>query len=190
MKDGESIVAMASLDPRLTGKLAGDEEHYPETFAVAATSDGSALTFGLEAFVEPSTRNGRRYARVSEGATIVGVEIVTGDETVMAVSKKRRALLCPVTDINFLSGPGKGVLLMKLADDDALLAMKTAKDDKDTLTVKTSLGGEQRINTGRYEKTGRGGKGREVITRGAFTEVVHEAPTAPPPLTTPDQRPN
>src|SRR6185436_11782554 len=41
MKDGESIIAMASLDPRVTGGLAGDEEHYPETFAVAASSDGS-----------------------------------------------------------------------------------------------------------------------------------------------------
>ena len=54
MKDGESIVAAASLDVRLTGKLAGDEEHYPETYAVAASTDGLGLSFGLEAFFEPS----------------------------------------------------------------------------------------------------------------------------------------
>ena len=34
--------------------------------------------------------------------------------------------------------------------------------------MKTSLGGEQRINTGRYEMTGRGGKGHEVIKRGTL----------------------
>ncbi|MBX3212712.1 MAG: DNA topoisomerase 4 subunit A [Labilithrix sp.] len=184
MKDGESIVAMASLDPRVVGKLAGDEEHYPETYALAASSDGNGLTFGLEAFLEPSTRSGRKYARLGENAAIVGVEIVEGVETVIAVSKKRRALLCAVGDVKFLASAGKGVLLMKLADDDALLAIKAAKDDRDTLTVKTSLGGEQRINTARYKKTGRGGKGHEVISRGALTEVVLEAPAAPEPFTT------
>jgi len=185
MKDGESIIAMASLDPRTTGKLAGDEETYPETFALAASSDGSGLTFGLEAFVEPSTRSGRRFARLVEGASIVGVNVVHGDETVIAVSKKRRALLCAVNEVKFLSGAGKGVLLMKLAEDDALLAIIAANSDRETLVVKTSLGGEQRINTARYKKTGRGGKGHEVISRGAFTEVVLETPSAPAPLTSP-----
>lgn len=185
MKDGESIVAMASLDPRAVGKLAGDEEHYPETYALAASSDGNGLTFGLEAFVEPSTRSGRRYARLAEGASIVGVQLVNGDETVITVSKKRRALLCDVGEVKFLASAGKGVLLMKLADDDALLAVLAARTDRDTLVVKTSLGGEQRINTARYKKTGRGGKGNEVITRGAFTEVVVETPAAPAPLTNP-----
>lgn len=181
MKDGESIVAMLSLDPRLTGGLAGDEQHYPETYGFAASSDGYALTFGLEPFVEPSTRSGRRYARLGEGATIVAVDAVHGDETVIAVSRKRRALLCAVDEINYLAGPGKGVMLMKLADDDQILAARAARNDKDSIVVKTSMGGEQRVGTGRYEKTGRGGKGREIISRGALTEVVLEPP--PPPLT-------
>jgi DNA gyrase subunit A len=182
MKDGEAIVAMASLDKRLTGSLQGDEAHYPETYGLAASSDGNALTFGLEPFAEPSTRTGRRYARTSEGATIIAATLVTGDETVIAVSKKRRALLCEVSEIKYLASAGKGVLLMKLDDDDQLLGMKAAKDDRDTLVVKSSLGGEQRINTARFQKTGRGGKGREVISRGSFTEIVHEAPPAPEPF--------
>ena len=77
--------------------------------------------------------------------------------------------------------PAPGV--QDVMDDDALLAVKAAKSDKDTLVVKTSMGGEQRINTARYKKTGRGGKGHEVISRGAFTEVVLETPPPPPPLT-------
>ncbi len=164
------------LDPRVTGKIVGDEETYPETYALAASSDGNGLTFGLEAFVEPSTRSGRRYARLSDGASIVGVQLVQGDETVITVSKKRRALLCAVNEVKFLAAAGKGVLLMKLADDDALLAVLAARTDRETIVVKTSLGGEQRINTARYKKTGRGGKGHEVISRGLFTEVVLEPP--------------
>jgi DNA gyrase subunit A len=184
LKDGESIIAMASLDPRLLGKLSGDEEHFPETFAFAASSDGNGLTFSLEPFLEPSTRSGRKFAKLSEGASIIGVEVVSGEETVIAASKKRRALLCDVTEVKFLAAAGKGVQIMKLADDDALLAVKTALSDRDTLVVKTSLGGEQRINTARYKKTGRGGKGHEVMSRGALTEVVLEPPPAPEPFTT------
>ncbi len=182
MKDGESIVAMTSLDPRLTGSLKGDEETYPETYAVAASSDGLGLSFGLEALAEPSTRSGRKYARLSEGATIIGVEVVEGDETLIVVTKKRRALLCDVTEVKYLASAGKGVQLIKLEKDDGVLAIKAAKDDRDTLVVKTSLGGEQKINPGRYEKTGRGGKGREVMSRGALTEVVVETPEAPAPF--------
>jgi DNA gyrase subunit A len=107
---------------------------------------------------------------------------VNGRETLIVVSKKRRALLCDVSEVKYLASAGKGVLLMKLEKDDALLAIKAATSERDTITVKTSLGGEQRINTGRYEKTGRGGKGREVISRGTFTEVVTEAIEAPAPF--------
>ena len=182
LKDGESIVAAYSLDPRVTGSLKGDETHFPETYGLAATSDGSGLTFGLEAFVEPSTRSGRKYARLAEGAEIVGAELVNGRETVICVSVKRRALLCDVSEVKYLAAAGKGVSLVSLADDDKLLAIKVARDDRDTLTVKSSMGGEQRINTGRYEKTSRGGKGREIMSRGTLTEVVLETPKAPEPL--------
>jgi DNA gyrase subunit A len=45
---------------------------------VAVSSDGYALRFNLDGFVEPSTRSGRRYARPSEGAEIVNVGKLTG----------------------------------------------------------------------------------------------------------------
>ncbi len=183
LKDGESILAVASLDARVVGQLSGDEKRYPETFALAASSDGNALTFSLEGFVEPSTRSGRRFARTSEGASIIGIQLVSGDETVITVSKQRRALLCSLNEINFLAAAGKGVLLMRLGEDDALLGILAARSDRETLVVKTSMGGEQRINTARYKKTARGGKGNEVISRGSFTELVTEAPSVPTPFT-------
>jgi DNA gyrase subunit A len=108
---------------------------------------------------------------------------VTGDETVIAATREGRALLCDVDEVSYLSGPGKGVLLVKLDGDDALIGMKAVKDDRDTLLLETSLGGEQRINTGKYEKSSRGGKGREIIKRGKFVKVVLEPPQAPQPLT-------
>jgi DNA gyrase subunit A len=182
LKDGERIVAAVSLDPRVTGELGAEETKRGKTYAVAATSDGYALAFGLLPFAEPSTRAGRRFAKPSEGFEVVGVERATGKETLIAVSKQRRALLCKVDEVNFLGGPGKGVILLKLEDDDALLGMKVSSGPKDVLTVETSMGGEQRIGTASYELTSRGGRGREIIKRGSLVRVVADAPEAPPSL--------
>jgi DNA gyrase subunit A len=183
LKDGESIVAVSSLDSRVVGDTSEQEGSFPETYAVAASSDGYALCFGLSGFIEPSTRSGRRFARAAEGATIIGVYTVHGTETLIAASRGARALICPVQEVNYLSGAGRGVILMKLDDDDALIGFKAAKDDKDTLVAKTSAGGEQRINTAKYEVTQRGGKGREVIKRGSLTEILLEPPPPPEPFT-------
>jgi len=181
-KDGEKVVAALSLDPRAAGSIASkskpgaDEPEPPPVHAIAVTSDGYALRFSLESFVEPSTRAGRRYARTAEGAEVVGVEKITGAETLIAATEGARGLLCRADEVNFLSGPGRGVILIKTADDDKVLGFIASTGDRDLLTVETSRGGEQTISTGKYEVTGRGGKGRELMQRGRFTRIVWPAP--------------
>jgi DNA gyrase subunit A len=187
LKDGERIVAAMSLDERvLPAKLTAIDEKKPDIppklHAIAITSDGYALRFGVDGFREVSTRAGRRFARPSEGAEVMFVASATGKETVIAASRERRCILTGVDEINFLSGPGKGVLLIKLDKDDRLLGAITATSDRETLTVKTSMGGEQRLNTARYKVTGRGGRGHEFISRGQIVEVVSEPVPAPQPL--------
>ncbi len=179
LKDNERILGCFSLDSRLLGDIKGSEDYMPESYLVAATSDGYALAFGLEPYSEPSTRAGRRFARPSDGSEVVGVELVHGKETLIAVSKGRRALLCSIAEINYLTNPGKGVTLLKLEGDDTLLGIKAVADKETALVVKSSLGGEQKINAEKYERSTRGGKGREVMKRGSLTEIVPEVPAAP-----------
>jgi DNA gyrase subunit A len=82
--------------------------------------------------------------------------------------------------VNFLSGPGKGVLLIKLAKgEDHVLGFIASSDDRDLMRVETSRGAEQTISTAKYEVTGRGGKGRELLQRGQFTRVVPPEPQIP-----------
>jgi DNA gyrase subunit A len=184
LRDGERILAAFSLDPRAIGDIeAPAPDAVPPIHAVAVTSDGYSLRFGLESLVEPSTRAGRRYARPAGGAEVVGVARTTGDEIVIAATRQARALLCKVDEINFLSGPGKGVILIKLArDEDRVLGFVASTGDRDLLTVETSRGATQTISTAKYETTGRGGKGRELLQRGEFTRVIPTTPEAPPPL--------
>jgi DNA gyrase subunit A len=187
LKDGERIVAAFSLDPRAAGEItaksgpSGPGE--PKVHGVAVTSDGYALRFSFEPFVEPSTRAGRRFARVPEGAEVVGVARLTGGEVLIAATREARGLLAKAREVNFLSGPGRGVILIKLAsNEDRVLGFIASTGDRDLLTVETSRGAEQTISTAKYEVTGRGGKGRELLQRGQFTKIVWPAPEAPGPL--------
>ena len=183
LRDGEKIVGAMSLDPRAAGKITAKREGEPApVHAVAVSSDGYALRFGLEGLVEPSTRSGRRFARPAEGAEILGVAKFTGTEVLIAATAEARGILAPGEEVNFLSGPGKGVLLIKLGEGDRVLGFIAARGDREALTVETTRGGEQTISTGKYEVTGRGGKGRELLQRGGFARVVWPAPEAPAPL--------
>src|SRR5262252_2403861 len=186
LKDGERVVAAMSLDARAVGTIAPKKEgDAAPVHAVAVSSDGYALRFNLDAFVEPSTRAGRRYARPSDGAGIVNVARLTGGEVLIAASAEARGILAKAEELNFLSGPGKGVLLIKLGKEDRVLGFIASAGDRDLLTVETSRGAEQTISTAKYEVTGRGGKGRELLQRGQFTRIIRQAPEAPGPLTQP-----
>ena len=183
LKDGERIVAALSLDPRAIGDIRTRKEgEAPPVHAVAVSSDGYSLRFSLEPFVEPSTRAGRRYGRVPEGTEFVGVARSTGKEILIAASREARAVLTKADEVNFLSGPGRGVILMKLGEGDRVLGFIASTGDRDLLTVETSRGAEQTISTAKYEVTGRGGKGRELLQRGQFTRVIWPVPEAPQPL--------
>ena len=173
-KDGEKVIAAFSLDPRIAKKIEAKKEgDVPPVHAVAITSDGYAMRFSLQGLVEVSTRSGRRYARTADGAEVVTVALTTGEETVIAATSAARAMLCPVEEVNFLSGPGRGVILIKIDfPEDKVIGALVSTGDRDLLTVETSRGAEQTISTTKYEIVGRGGKGRELMQRGQFTRVV------------------
>ena len=180
-KDGEKVVGALSLDPKIAGTIASSNpEVAPPVHALGVSSDGYSLRFSLQNFVEPSTRAGRKFARVAEGAEIVGVARVTGAETIIAATRQARAMLCKTDEVNFLSGPGRGVILIKLQkENDRLLGFIASTGDRDLLTVETTRGAEQTISTAKYGVTGRGGKGRELLQRGEFTKVVPATPELP-----------
>jgi len=193
LKDGERIVAAYSLDSRVIGDIAppaarrggpsGPPEDVPRVHAIAVTSDGYSFRFSFEPFVEASTRAGRRFARPSDGVEVMGVARVTGTEVIITATADARGLLCRADEVNFLSGPGKGVILIKLTEkDDRVLGFIASRGDRDLMRVETSRGGEQTISTAKYEVTGRGGKGRELLQRGQFTRIIPNEVENPAPL--------
>ena len=177
LKDGERVVAALSLDPRVTPAISPRKAGgIPRTHAVAVSSDGYALRFSIEPFVELSTRAGRRFARPAKGAAIVGVAQIDGAGVLIAATKSARAILCDSNEINFLSGPGKGVILLKVpkgsGGKDDVLGFVVSGGPRQLLTVETSRGATQTISTAKYGLSGRGGKGRQLLQRGQFIQVV------------------
>ena len=120
-KDGERVVAAFSASTRAVGRRhhAGGREHAP-TRARRCRLDRRLRAPLPASTVLPSRARaaGRRFARPAGAAEIVGVELVRGGETLIAVTREARAMLCPVEEINFLSGPGKGVILIKMREKD------------------------------------------------------------------------
>ena len=112
----------------------------------------------------------------------MSVARLTGGEILIAATTEGRGILCKADEVNYLSGPGKGVLLIKLGEDDKVIGAIASSGDRDLLTVETTRGAEQTISTAKYEVTGRGGKGRELLQRGGFARVLWPMPDAPPPF--------
>ncbi len=185
MKDGERIVSILSLDSRVIGNVQEDPkrpDYCPEVHGFAATSNGFSMRFGLQQFVEPSTRSGRRFARVAPEHEIIGVEAIHGTETILAISADCRAMVCAVAEVNYLSGAGKGVTLIKLAKTDRLLGFKASSGDRDLLVVETNRGAKKTVSTVKYRVTARGGRGTEIQKNGKISAIIADPPTAPEPL--------
>ena len=163
-----------SLDPRASAGTDRREARREgprsrAVHAVAASSDGYALRFSLEPFVEPSTRAGRRFARPSEGAEIVGVARLTGGEILIAATAEARGILCKADEVNFLSGPGQGRAADQAGEEDRVLGFIASSGDRDLLTVETT----PRRRADDQHRQIRGDRPRRQRTRAAAARPVH-----------------
>ena len=159
--DGERVVGALSLDPRLP----------IPTQMVGVSKDGYGMRFSLETFKEQSTRSGRRFAKAGQGDEIIGVSPCTPKDLLAVVTKNTNALVCKVDEVNELAGPGRGVTVIKTADDDQVMAfLCTSKKDAE-LTIETAKGKSLKLTPVRYEVTGRGGKGREMSKKDTVKSI-------------------
>ena len=173
LRDGERIVAALSLDPRVSGVITPKKEGaVPPVHALAVTSDGYSLRFSLEPFAEPSTRAGRRFARTARrrGRGRGEPRHRQRDRDCRDARGTRAAVQGGRGQLPVRAGPGRDPDQARRAD--RVLGFIASTGDRDLMTVETSRGAEQTISTGKYEVTGRGGKGRELLQRGQFTRVI------------------
>ena len=177
LDDGERIIEMLTFDPRILEVPApteGATEPEPP-LAVAVTRSGLSMRFSLRAHREPSTRAGRRYLRLREGDEAILVAPILGEEHLACATVQGRALLCRVDEVALLSGPGLGVLLIKVQEGDRVLGAALLSP-QGVLVVEHESGKRFEIGVGRYEVVSRGGKGHPLFKRGTLRRVVEPGP--------------
>jgi len=174
--DGERIVSAMSFDPRVLKVVPAEEgvlEPQPP-FALAVTRGGLGCRFSLRNHAEPSTRAGRKFARLNDGDEVLTVVALGTDkhpDYVMCAADDGHALAVRADEVPVLSGPGKGVIVMKLEDGAALLGAELGFRDLDHITVETG-GGSERSLTLRSIEGSRAGRGSAIVKRGGFSRFV------------------
>ena len=184
--DKERVVGVVSFDKRILPKAVPDPELEPELFKrngevrqdkavpylVAVSQGGMAVRLTVDAYQEPSTKNGRLFMRPAKGDEVVGAEVSGGDENVCLASHKGHVLIFPVKQIPIFKSAAKGVIAMRLGKDDRVLGATISSGARDGLEVETSRGRREIVRTTKFEITNRGNKGRQIIKRGHLARVI------------------
>jgi DNA gyrase subunit A len=173
-RDGERVVAAMVV----TG--AGPSAVPAGTLALAVTKRGYGFRFNLDPLRELSTRAGRRFAKPAEGDEVVGVLPVRPKDVLCVVSSRARALLCLADEAAELANPGRGVTIIKLDEEDAVMgfALGARKDDT-VLIAETDAGKKIPVGPGRYHVTARGGRGHSLARKASVVRVLFPEPPAP-----------
>jgi DNA gyrase subunit A len=112
------------------------------------------------------------YVRLNENDRVVNVFIVNKEKSLMLASKFGHIIHFPIDEVNILSGVGKGVMGMKLGDDDHCLGGVVISDKDDFLQVETTNGKTLDFRPSKYEVVTRGGKGFEAVKRSEFAKII------------------
>ncbi len=175
-RDKEHVVGAIPCDPRIVGVVESsqNEEDDPLGHLVAITAKGLVIRQPLKLYADVSTRRGRVYARLNESDEVFGVWPSDGTDFVCMASRKGHALIFSVEDIPLISGPGKGVIGMKMRPEDILVGATLSINARDGVTVEKPSGLQEIVRRTKYEVTRRGGKGHKIIRRGELSSTALE----------------
>jgi DNA gyrase subunit A len=178
--DGEKVIAARLLrepgdvtapadgeqQPSLPGLGGADRVVQPVVLLATARGYGFRTTPDLS----ETTRAGRKLARVGDGDAVVSVEPVQGP-MVVAATARGKMLRFPLEEVAELSGPGRGVILMKPdAEDRVVGALALAKKGK--LLAVMEDGAERALAADEVPAGHRAGKGQRVVKRGTVVALA------------------
>ena len=112
-----------------------------------------------------------RSVSVTRPGAIVSVVTATG-----------RVLLCKADELPTLANPGRGVTLIKVDDNDAVMAFGVGgRADKEVMVAETDAGKKLPVGPGRYAVSGRGGRGHSMGRKLKITHIIFPEPDVSPP---------
>jgi DNA gyrase subunit A len=167
--DGEKIVSAMTLDPRAM---------VPPTL-LAVTRQGFGLRFATAPNSEITTKAGRKYARPKEGDEVIGVVPCNDGDIVVTATRDGHVLHCKADEIAKLEGAGRGVTVIKVAEDDMVIGFIAGRK-ADTFAIESDKSGKRfDLAADPKQASGRGGKGHQLMKRVTF-KVVEQPVTIQP----------
>jgi DNA gyrase subunit A len=177
LADQVKVIAAVTTDERFMPKESEPSNgEPPPPFILVVTAQGQILRTPLAPFRVESTKAGRRFVKLNEGDRVVLVTVPRLEETIYLASANGHVIHFKIDDVNILSGVGKGVMGIKLEEDDTCLGGALMGGRFDKFVLETSGGKTMEFGRAKYDVTSRGGKGFEAVKRTQFVRVV------PPPI--------
>jgi DNA gyrase subunit A len=178
LADQVKIVGLTTTDERFLPAETPPTNGEPAgPYLLAVTALGQTLRAPLAPYRTASTKVGRRYVKLADGDKVVMATVLSGDEdTLYLASTDGHVIHFPVSEVNILSGAGKGVMGIKLGRNAACLGGALMSGRFDKMVLETSGGRTMEFGRNKYDVTSRGGKGFEAVKRTSFVRVV------PPPI--------
>ncbi len=182
--DGERIVGVVINDERslpptpsdlpVADLVEGEDPDPGPPHCIAVSRKGRCIRFALASHSTVSTKNGRRFMRPNgPNDAVVAVYVTDTTEHLSIASEGGRALTFPVTEAKFIRGAGKGVIAIKLRDDDAVLAFELTRHKFEGASVRTPQGREETVRPSKFGGK-RAARGSVVLKRGRFVEWTQE----------------
>jgi DNA gyrase subunit A len=174
-RDGERVVAAYVMTGNGPSVLPARGQ------IIAVTKRGFGFRANPDPHRELSTRAGRRYAKPAEGDEVVGVLPFKPKEVLALVTAKSHTLMCMADEAAELANPGKGVTMIKIAADDAVIGFGLGDPYGDEiLVVELDNGKKISVGPGHDEVVSRGGKGHALSRKGRVVRVSFpEVPVDP-----------
>ena len=159
-KDKERIVA-AAMVTAVEGEGATSGGRW-----LAAT--GRGMGFFFQPDLSETTKNGRRFARLKDEDEVITVTPAQG-ETITAATTAGKVLVFSAAELTELSGPGRGVILMRVDKKDRLVGALCHTADQTPIAVAED-GTERRFHPPAPGK--RAQSGRKALKRFKAVELI------------------
>ncbi len=180
LADRVRVVGVVTTDPRFTP---ADTTHKDESpagpFVFVATSAGNCLRQPLANYRPESTKSGRRYVKLDDGDTVVMARLVADETGAMLATRGGHVIHFKLDEVNVLSGAGKGVMGIKLGDDDVCiggaLVTEGRRNPGNRMVVETDGGRPMEFTPEGPKAVHRGGAGTRQVQRTKFARVVPPA---------------
>ena len=138
------------------------KEYGEEDYLIMATKKGYVKKTSIKAY-DTSRKEGIAAITLKEKDELIGVEKTSGKDDVILITKNGQGIRFNETDCRHMGRTAQGVIGMRLAKGDEVLAMAVVRDLNSDLFILTDNGYGKRTPVSDFSRIHRGGKGVRAI---------------------------